>query len=576
MTNCSEGKAGTVHPECVGEKHYSDDHGTGSAQKMSKAPDVDLQKDEGGAMPDTTVANALEKADSSDDAERHKKSAEMLAQRKAEQKNKKNQKDKARKDAKKKSDTPKKEGAPKEKPKPSSDGRDSYPAEHRPYDSIDRRTEEEKQRGDPIPESAKGRRIEEKPYKPIRQSEHKSDSRGDGIKEGPANPTKNAPSVYATRDDGSVITDKRKGQREAEKRHKKENKGADRINSGRVASNKANPNYRPPEDEYRVDVWDRLVGIINANNDKPGRPPIDKLGAQKLVARYLQSPSSLSPRMKSLIESGLKANEELNDTPPEAGRFLNENRGQVTRADIAGNREKLGQDAEVPLSAESGSPIKTRDPTSDKTKGQLSSEELVSRKAKGLSDSSDEEGYVPNKVIPQNASEQSSLFRPNGSPLGVNDLKERPAEEVGDAVHNANYEREKGLREHDAPESKGLTPQESALTSSRTEYPDHNYADNDPYPEETPKPRQYPLKPDGTPNPNYQKSADAKPPSFSELMKSKSDVRYSERGMPSGMHPYGHNFNGQAIPIQNGYRQVFIQRDEPVMPAPGKMKITKN
>ena len=62
MTDCSKGKAGTVHPECIGEKHYSDDHGTGSAIRMSKSPDVDLQKDEGGAMPDTSVQNALEKA----------------------------------------------------------------------------------------------------------------------------------------------------------------------------------------------------------------------------------------------------------------------------------------------------------------------------------------------------------------------------------------------------------------------------------------------------------------------------------------------------------------------------------
>lgn len=62
MVNCDKGKAGTVHPECIGEQHYSDDHGTGSAIKMAKAPDVDLEKGDGQAAPDPTVENALEKA----------------------------------------------------------------------------------------------------------------------------------------------------------------------------------------------------------------------------------------------------------------------------------------------------------------------------------------------------------------------------------------------------------------------------------------------------------------------------------------------------------------------------------
>ena len=62
MVNCDKGKANTVHPECIGEQHYSDDHGTGSAIKMAKAPDVDLEKGDGQAAPDPTVENALEKA----------------------------------------------------------------------------------------------------------------------------------------------------------------------------------------------------------------------------------------------------------------------------------------------------------------------------------------------------------------------------------------------------------------------------------------------------------------------------------------------------------------------------------
>lgn len=472
MTNCSEGKAGTVHPECVGEKHYSDDHGTGSAQKMSKAPDVDLQKDEGGAMPDTTVANALEKA-----------------------------------------------------------------------------------------------RKEMKPYK---STGHKPDS-WSSDKGAPNNPTKNA-SDHKTRDDGSAISDKRKGQREAEKKHKKENKDADKINSGKVSSANANPDYRPPEDEYRVDVWDRLVGIINANNDKPGRPPIDKLGAQKLVARFLQNPDSLSPRMKSLIESGLKANEELNDTPPEAGRFLNENRGQVTRADIEGNKQ--GTDYSIPVSAISGANPTSRAPESIKDNGELNAEEAASRKKEGVKDQG---GSTRPYKVPQEAkSMQGQLYDENQDILTDDKSKIRPDPVVGDPAHNADFEHKKGLLERDAPKKLEITPEDSALMSHRTI--DDGRMDfagmNGPYPEEIPEPRQHPLRPDGTPNPDYQKSANAKPPSFSELMKSKGES--SERGMPSGMHPFGHNFNGQAIPIQNGYRQVFISRDEPVMPAPGKMKITKN
>lgn len=60
MTNCDKGKAGTVHPECIGEQHYSDEHGTGSAIKEVKAPDVDLQKESDASL--AGVKDALEKA----------------------------------------------------------------------------------------------------------------------------------------------------------------------------------------------------------------------------------------------------------------------------------------------------------------------------------------------------------------------------------------------------------------------------------------------------------------------------------------------------------------------------------
>ena len=60
MTNCDKGKAGTVHPECIGEQHYSDDHGTGSAIKEAEAPDVDLQKESERSL--AGVKDSLEKA----------------------------------------------------------------------------------------------------------------------------------------------------------------------------------------------------------------------------------------------------------------------------------------------------------------------------------------------------------------------------------------------------------------------------------------------------------------------------------------------------------------------------------
>ena len=79
MTNCDKGTAGTVHPECIGEQHYSDEHGTGSAIKEAKAPDVDLQKQSGGgAMPSTRVEDALEKATYVPLSSTHQRIADIL------------------------------------------------------------------------------------------------------------------------------------------------------------------------------------------------------------------------------------------------------------------------------------------------------------------------------------------------------------------------------------------------------------------------------------------------------------------------------------------------------------------
>lgn len=65
-------------------------------------------------------------------------------------------------------------------------------------------------------------------------------------------------------------------------------------------------------------------------------------------------------------------------------------------------------------------------------------------------------------------------------------------------------------------------------------------------------------------------------PSMREMMKSAQEQAADRRGAPSGYKAYGFPFNGQGIPIQNGYRQVFINRDDPVMPTIDRMKVKKN
>lgn len=542
MTNCSEGKAGTVHPECVGEKHYSDDHGTGSAQKMSKAPDVDLQKDEGGAMPDTTVANALEKADSSDDPDRHKKSAEMLAQRNAEKNKAKNKKDKARKDAKKKSDAPEKEDAPKEKPKPSSDGRDKYDTKYKPVQQWDQRTPAERERGDPIPESFQGKRtpmVQETP--PAGSTQHPQDQHQYSRKI-PGDASGSAPKV-AMDPDGRVIPTTRK----VRDPNAKARKG---ISSQPV---EFKPKVKPEEGEEDPSqrkagsanrMFERVAEVINSAPNAKGNIAPEKVA--EIVSRFYTNPDSLSPRMRGIVQG--VADELTTDTATYTNPRLETDSDTLADADRIGQWKGTGVQGEQPAEDTvygNDSNVEVRKPNYQEKRGDynLTPQQAEHRK----------ENITPNPNVgetftaviddehaskPTNAAEPDSpLFTQRGTPMDqVRETKVAPQktmQEVGKDMGRiaATAEREAGMpKERFTPDISG----------------------------------------------NVQKSADSKPPSFSELMKSKGDVRYSERGMPSGMHPYGHNFNGQAIPIQNGYRQVFIQRDEPVMPAPGKMKITKN
>ena len=544
MTNCSEGKAGTVHPECVGEKHYSDDHGTGSAQKMSKAPDVDLQKDEGGAMPDTTVANALEKADSSDDAERHKKSAEMLAQRKAEQKNKKNQKDRANKNAKKKSDTPEKEDAPKEKPKPSSDGRDQYKTKYKPIQQWDQRTPAEREQGDPIPESFQRKRtpmVQETP--PAGSTQHPQDQHQYSRKI-PGDASGSAPKV-AMDPDGRVIPTTRK----VRDPNAKARKG---ISSQPV---EFKPKVKPEEGEEDPSqrkagtanqVIMRAVDVINQANAGSGRKPMTPEKAAEVISRFYTKPDSLSPKMRETIQGVVDSM--TTDTATYTNPRLETDSDTLDEADRIVQIKGTGIHGEEPdEKTVYGDPsnVKVKTPNFQQNRGDFN---LKPKEAQHR-----DENIIPNPNVgetftaviddefanrPTNEAEpKSPLFTQRGTPMDqVRETKVAPQKTMQEVGKDVGRIAETAKREAGMPKER-FTPDISGHT---------------------------------------QKSTDAKPPSFSELMKSKSDVRYSERGMPSGMHPYGHNFNGQAIPIQNGYRQVFISRDEPVMPAPGKMKITKN
>lgn len=640
MTNCSEGKAGTVHPECVGEKHYSDDHGTGSAQKMSKAPDVDLEKkalpagmapaltnrktretkvpsfgsipsnidygviewdnegydmekDEGGAMPDTTVANALEKADSSDDPDRHRKSAEMLAQRNAEKNKAKNKKDKARKDAKKKSDAPEKEDAPKEKPKPASDGRDKYDTKYKPVQQWDQRTPAERERGDPIPESFQGKRtpmVQETP--PAGSTQHPQDQHQYSRKI-PGDASGSAPKV-AMDPDGRVIPTTRK----VRDPNAKARKG---ISSQPVefkpkvkpAEGEEDPSQRKAGSANRM--FERVAEVINSASNAKGNIAPEKVA--EIVSRFYTNPDTLSPRMRGIVQG--VADELTTDTATYTNPRIE------TRADADAKAAEEGFDFEEAAKARQKAKAK---------------EERRAAKARELPDESAwrEVGMTPGQ---EKLYEIDKLGQKFGT--GVDEFTV-PDPVFGDdsnvEVRKPNFQEKRGdynLTPQQAEHRKeNITPNPN-VGETFTAVIDDEHASKPTNAAEPDSPlftqrgtpmdqvRETKVAPQktmqgvgkdmgriaataereaGMPKERFtpdisgpvQKSTDSKPPSFSELMKSKGDVRYSERGMPSGMHPYGHNFNGQAIPIQNGYRQVFIHRDEPVMPAPGKMKITKN
>lgn len=544
MTNCSEGKAGTVHPECVGEKHYSDDHGTGSAQKMSKAPDVDLQKDEGGAMPDTTVANALEKAGSSDDPDRHKKSAEMLAQRNAE-KNKaknKNKKDKAKKDAKKKSSESKEDAPKEERPKASSDGRDKYETKYKPLQQWDQRTPSERETGDPIPENFKGKRVPMPQNKEIQQTMHPQDPQGQRFRPDivPGDASGSAPDVM-TDPEGRAIPSTRK----VRDPNAKARQG---ISSQPVKFKPKTPLAEGEEDPSQQkagsanQVIARAVEVINQANAGSGKKTMTPEKAAEVISRFYTTPDSLSPKMRETIQGVIDSM--TTDTDAYTSPRLETDSETLNEADRIGQIKDTGiHEAEPDKDTVYGDPsnVEVKKPSFKPEDTQLKPKELQNRDQNIKSNPNLGEKFTPRQydegvATPSNSVEpQTPLKNQHGSDMDAyretKVVESKPMQDVGKDINRI---AETARREAGMPKER-FTPNI-----------------------------------DG----NVQKSTNAKPPSFSELMKSKGES--SERGMPSGMHPYGHNFNGQAIPIQNGYRQVFISRDEPVMPAPGKMKITKN
>ena len=64
--------------------------------------------------------------------------------------------------------------------------------------------------------------------------------------------------------------------------------------------------------------------------------------------------------------------------------------------------------------------------------------------------------------------------------------------------------------------------------------------------------------------------------SFKEIMDEGSEKKIGTMGTPAGSNPYGYPLGGISMPIMNGYQQVFISREDRVMPTVGQMKHTKN
>ena len=64
--------------------------------------------------------------------------------------------------------------------------------------------------------------------------------------------------------------------------------------------------------------------------------------------------------------------------------------------------------------------------------------------------------------------------------------------------------------------------------------------------------------------------------SFKEIMDEGTMRKIGTMGAPAGSNPYGYPLGGNGMPIQNGYRQVFISREDRVMPTIGQMKHTRN
>ena len=463
MTDCGKGKAGTVkgkagtvHPECIGEKHYSDDHGTGSAIKMSESPDVDLQKDEGGAMPDTTVQNALEKAKQYETYEEYDWNTD--------------------------------------------------PEKKEFMNRVVRGTEQNQMRGQPRIKTPDPESNDES----VPRTREEAVRMANGIARGKRMQTRQQ-DTHARRADDLVNMPTRTGavarilaekgyQFSAEKLDRLLNEVLNAREQGRSTTT-----MKPQLAQDIGDAYDSVKDRLAEEDETNAIAPINRPGA-------VEDPE-LAPYVYQARESerDLKAGANKKLERAKTKRFTAK---QLDGKDKKSDNDETGEVSEA---------------SAGKVFGQLSeqSNSRVDPRVKEEENAKSEEMKLKGETVER----QGQDFTPKiaGKDFELTQSPENVEE------HRQNME---GVR--------GTSPDIS----------------------NTP--------PDPMPDRDTKTQSHGKMPSMAELMKSAEQRTIDARGAPSGYKSYGHSFNGQSIPIQNGYRQVFITRNDPVMPPVSEMKVTKN
>lgn len=472
MTDCGKGKAGTVHPECIGEKHYSDDHGTGSAIKMSESPDVDLQKDEGGAMPDTSVQNALEKAtpeeiiadikgrnvgpagDSRPEEIAYDKKRMLELQNPEEAK----RQAKAEAQAKREADTIASNGEERSKRLTERNAKNAM----RNKGFADPSSTVAKIAS--IVENATGRRFDEPTF---------------------------------TRLLGEVISADATG-------------GQTRSMKPEIASAIRDAYHQYTETRDREEAEEAQA---KAELQERIQPKIDRaVQMENIEASRTGSHPAFRTSRNAVFPGGEEASD---DEGAKTTDEVNVDKGNIHSSGNAGEWKQSGRRREE-----------------------------ANREAKG--DSVGRTGTHGQDFTPKKAGKDFELTQ---SPENVEEHRQKVEDVKIDAPKITPAT---DIADHSAPSKAASDTYAGKKKTSES-------SSDDPMPDRDTKTQSH-----------------GKMPSMAELMKSAEQRTIDARGAPSGYKSYGHSFNGQSIPIQNGYRQVFITRNDPVMPPVSEMKVTKN